>query len=121
MNKCEQELTQSYESLHALGIGFQTDKVYAHHYDAMYARYLNHYRGKNLTLLEIGLGCGMPRGVGASASMWRAYFGPKANIHIIEFDKPCGKKWLATNGSKVNKTCLVEITNKNTIALLIQF
>ncbi|CAF3429628.1 unnamed protein product, partial [Rotaria sp. Silwood2] len=60
------------------------------------------------TLLEIGLGCGMARGVGASAHMWRTYFGAQASIHIIELDKRCGKKWLATNGSKVSRIHVAE-------------
>jgi hypothetical protein len=99
-------------SLHELGMRFRTDKSYGHHYDIMYERYLKQYCGQNFTLLEIGLGCSTPLGVGSSAHMWRAYFGAQANIHIIEIDKACGKNWFATSGSRVSRMHIVVIGEK---------
>jgi hypothetical protein len=108
---CTKELPGS--SLHELGNRFKTDKAYGHHYDVLYEKYVKEYRGQNFTLLEIGLGCGMFYGEGASAHMWRAYFGPQANIHIIEFDKSCGENWLAAkNGSKVSRMHVVVLGEK---------
>jgi hypothetical protein len=109
-SNCTKELPKP--SLHELGMRFRTDKSYGHHYDVMYERYLKQYRGQNFTLLEIGLGCGTPLGVGASADLWRAYFGAQANIHIIEIDKACSENWLAKGGSKVSRMHIVVIGEK---------
>jgi hypothetical protein len=78
-----------------------TDKVTIHHYNIMYEKYLRKYVGSNLTLLEIGLGCGMNYGTGASARVWREYLGPRANIHFIEFNKACAEAWYKVHGKEV--------------------
>ena len=80
-------------SLLTLGTRFKTDKVFHHHYEVMYEKYFSSYRNKRFKFLEIGLGCGQMHGTGASAKMWRAYFGLMADIHFIEFDKQCGEEW----------------------------
>ena len=80
-------------SLLTLGTRFKTDKVFHHHYEVMYEKYFSSFRNKRFKFLEIGLGCGQMQGTGASAKMWRAYFGPLADIHFIEFDKQCGEDW----------------------------
>jgi hypothetical protein len=90
------------KSLVRLGKKYRTSKGRIHHYTRFYQRYLKKYRDTNFHLLEIGLGCGMPWGVGASAAMWREYFGPKANIHFIEYDKQCGDEWMNESGREVN-------------------
>jgi hypothetical protein len=84
-----------------LGIKYQTDKVTYHHYDKMYEKYLRKYIESDITLLEIGLGCEMIYGPGASAYLWRHYFGNRANIHFIEFNQNCGKEWYKNHGKKV--------------------
>ncbi|CAF1196701.1 unnamed protein product [Didymodactylos carnosus] len=43
-------------------------------------------------------------GVGVSAAMCREYFGPKAAIHFLEYDKTCGEKWMRERGQKLNVT-----------------
>ncbi len=84
------------------GMKYQTDKVISHHYDKMYEKYLQKYIGTNVSILEIGLGCGMEYGAGASAYVWRNYLGPQADIHFIEYDKNCGEAWYQVHGVKVN-------------------
>ncbi len=81
---------------------YQTDKVIGHHYGQLYEKYLRRYVGTNVYLLEIGLGCGMSSGTGASAYVWRNYLGPLANIHFIEFNRGCGEEWYKNHGQKVN-------------------
>ena len=88
-------------TLFDIGTKYKTDKVYKHHYERLYEKYLTPYRHTSVRLLEIGLGCGMPLGVGASASTWREYQGPNADIHIIEFDKTCGQNWMNSTGKQV--------------------
>jgi hypothetical protein len=85
-----------------IGKLYQTDKVTGHHYGQLYEKYLRRYVGTNVYLLEIGLGCGMHYGAGASAYVWRNYLGPLANIHFIEFDRRCGEEWYKNHGQKVN-------------------
>jgi hypothetical protein len=89
------------KSLFDIGTKFQTDKIYTHHYETLYEKYLSRYRDTSMRLLEIGLGCGMSRGVGSSAQTWREYLGHKAELHFIEIDEICGKKWESTTGKEV--------------------
>ncbi|CAF1181467.1 unnamed protein product [Didymodactylos carnosus] len=91
-------------SLVQLDKKYRTSKGLVHHYTRFYERYFRAYRGTNVKLLEIGLGCGMSWGVGVSAAMWREYFGPKATIHFLEYDKTCGEKWMLERGQKLNVT-----------------
>lgn len=93
-------------SLFDIGMKYATDKVYAHHYENLYEKYLSHYRNTSVRLLEIGLGCAMKRGVGASAQTWREYLGPKADLHFLELNKVCGKKWYLRTGKKVRNEVL---------------
>jgi len=85
-----------------IGTAYRTDKVTIHHYEKMYEKYLRKYVGSNVSLLEIGLGCGQSYGAGASAYLWRIYLGPKANLHFIEYDQKCGEEWYKLHGHKVN-------------------
>ncbi|CAF1061583.1 unnamed protein product [Adineta steineri] len=87
-----------------VSLTYKTDKVTTHHYDILYEKYLSKYVGSNVILLEIGLGCGMPYGPGASAYVWRYYLGPLANIYFLEFDRRCGEEWYKSHGHKVNVT-----------------
>lgn len=46
-----------------------TDKVTSHSYEFIYKKYLGMWRTQQLKFLEIGLGCNMHYGPGASASV----------------------------------------------------
>ncbi|CAF1341112.1 unnamed protein product [Adineta ricciae] len=83
---------------------FKTDKVYLHHYERFYEKYLSQYRDTSVRLLEIGLGCDMIQAIGASARTWREYLGGQAEIHILEIDMKCGEKWFSTIGKQINVT-----------------
>jgi hypothetical protein len=76
----------------SLGEKYGTDKVTFHHYYHMYEKYLSPRRCDNLIFLEIGLGCDMTYGPGASYRLWLEYF-PNAKIYFIEYDDQCVKKW----------------------------
>ncbi|KAI7846177.1 hypothetical protein COHA_000347 [Chlorella ohadii] len=69
-----------------------TDKVGAHAYHYLYNRYLPHARLHDLNILEIGLGCNMEYGAGASLKIWRALL-PCANISFIDYDAACAEKY----------------------------
>lgn len=89
------------ETFTALGMKYGTDKVTFHHYELMYEKYLKKYQNMDITMLEIGLGCGMAYDPGMSAFVWREYFGPGATIHFIEYDRKCGEAWYNKTGKKV--------------------
>eukprot|EP00392_Amoebophrya_sp_AT5.2_P004504 g4512.t1 len=72
-----------------------TDKVRSHRYQDLYGRYLpekftdDALRRKRF--LEIGLGCTMAYGPGASATIWvNMGF---TNVHFLEFDSNCVAKY----------------------------
>jgi hypothetical protein len=54
----------------------------AHEYAPLYARHLGPLRDRELNVLEIGLGCGMPV-EGASIALWRRYL-PCAKLFMME-------------------------------------
>ena len=56
----------------------------AYHY--MYTRYLAHARFHQLNILEVGLGCDMRYGAGASLRLWRAYL-PCSRISFVEYNE----------------------------------
>src|ERR1700753_3741760 len=60
----------------------------------MYPKYLEPYRDKHLKMLEIGLGCDMEYGPGASFYTWLEYF-PYVDLYFIEYDAVCAEKWAA--------------------------
>jgi hypothetical protein len=57
---------------------------------------------KPIRFLEIGLGCGMPWGAGASVEMWHNLFRPplKLELHILELDRPCSEKWTSAHRTR---------------------
>ena len=71
-----------------------TDKVTAGHalgghaYNLMYGMFLHPLRHKSLKMLEIGLGCGMTYGAGASAHLWRTLL-PEAELWEAEIAEKC--------------------------------
>lgn len=56
----------------------------AYHY--AYTRYLVHARYRPMHILEIGLGCNMGYGPGASLKLWKAYL-PCTKISYVEYNK----------------------------------
>ncbi len=54
-----------------------------HHYFDIYERFLSPFRGRPVTLLEIGVY------QGGSLEMWRAYLGPQARVVGIDIDPTC--------------------------------
>lgn len=76
------EETESYKSYLKSEYESIKHSTYFHCYD----HFFSHYRGKNITFVEIGvLG-------GGSLFMWRDYFGPNARIIGVDFN-PNAKKW----------------------------
>jgi len=53
------------------------------HYFEVYERHFSRYRGKEITILEIGVS------QGGSLQMWKNYFGSKAKIYGIDIDSKC--------------------------------
>jgi len=71
-----------------------SDKFNDHTYQNMYGKHLHpymlnaHHLGITVKLFEIGLGCGMGYGPGASAEIWRALY-PKADLWFAEYNGNC--------------------------------
>jgi hypothetical protein len=53
------------------------------HYFDVYDRHLSRFRGRPITLVEIGVAGG------GSVEMWKVYFGPDARIVGIDIDREC--------------------------------
>jgi hypothetical protein len=74
-----------------------TDKVAVHSfgrlYDAYFSREVAHSEVK---LLEIGLGCGLPSGPGASALIWPKVF-PNGEFWFADIDKQCVEEYWNSN------------------------
>jgi hypothetical protein len=70
-----------------------TDKVTTHAYHRIYGTFLlPFYEAKpNMKFLEIGLGCDMGYGPGASVKLWKQLF-PKAELWEGEFNAECVEK-----------------------------
>ncbi|UJR38307.1 hypothetical protein I4U23_030977 [Adineta vaga] len=113
----KQKLNRS--SFFDIGMKYKTDKVFIHHYERLYEKYLSQYRDTSVRLLEIGLGCDMVQAIGASALTWREYLGYKAEIHILEIDIECGEKWYSTIGKQMNIS--MHYGNQENIAFLEHF
>ena len=67
-----------------------TDKVTTHTYEIMYGTHLLPYYHQHpkMKMLEIGLGCDMNYGPGASTWLWKELF-PEAELWEAEFDGRC--------------------------------
>eukprot|EP00966_Prymnesium_polylepis_P209969 4862778-Prymnesium_polylepis.1 len=86
-----------------------TDKATLHAYHHTYHHYLapiawGKCRGRSvaertLRLFEVGLGCGMPNGVGGGVQAWRAILPPPIilEMHTMEYDRACGEAWAIAN------------------------
>jgi len=76
-----------------------TDKITEHAYNRMYDRFLSPIRHKDLKMLEIGLGCDMTYGPGASAKIWDAFLSSNSEIWEAEVDAAC----VAQNKEKLGR------------------
>mmetsp|Transcript_29306 Transcript_29306/g.61078 ORF Transcript_29306/g.61078 Transcript_29306/m.61078 type:complete len:569 (-) Transcript_29306:428-2134(-) len=67
-----------------------TDKITTHSYYTMYGRFLLPYyrRNPDMKMFEIGLGCDMNYGPGASVALWRKLF-PQAELWEAEYNATC--------------------------------
>jgi hypothetical protein len=59
---------------------------------SMYEHRLAPLRDQKIKMLEIGLGCDMGYGPGASYYTWLEYF-PHVDLYYIEYDAECAHKW----------------------------
>ncbi|RYE27296.1 MAG: class I SAM-dependent methyltransferase [Sphingobacteriaceae bacterium] len=81
-----------YMDFYTVGMKYGTDKVDGHLYHHMYSKYFEKTRCDKIKLVEIGLGCDMAYGPGASFYLWLEFF-PNAEIYFIEYDEACAKAW----------------------------
>ena len=99
-----------------------SDKVTVHSYGFLYDIHLSRIRaaraiqGEPVRLLEIGLGCDMYYGAGASIPIWKAYFAGNVELTVLEFDAACASSWASRNpetsvftGDQRNRDLLREI------------
>jgi hypothetical protein len=70
-----------------------TDKTQVHKYHTMYGIFLLPYAANKpkMKMLEIGLGCNMGYGPGASVALWKMLF-PQADLWEAEYVKECVDK-----------------------------
>jgi hypothetical protein len=79
-----------------------------HNYQHMYYKYFMQLvhgkcdaslpdQDRTVRILEIGLGCGMPRGPGGGVEMFHALIKPPLilDLHVMEYDQACGEQWQA--------------------------
>lgn len=102
-----------------LGVAVATDKVtqpettigMSHAYQFAYERYMRPRRCEPLSVLEIGLGCGMPyfgsdgkqvpaKVAGHSVPLWLAFL-PRAIINTFEFSEKCARAFFADDPLKI--------------------
>ena len=80
------------------------------HYFDIYERHFSKLRGKDITILEIGVF------QGGSLEMWRDYFGPKAKIYGMDINPACkaleGDNIEIFIGSQEDRTFLREVKKK---------
>ncbi|SMY24403.1 unnamed protein product [Zymoseptoria tritici ST99CH_1A5] len=88
-------------SFYEIALSHGTDKVTTHSYHHMYQKYLSPFRDVPFKMLEIGLGCDMNYGPGASYWTWLEYF-PYVDLYYIEYDAACAEKWAGnTTGATI--------------------
>ena len=68
----------------------QTDKTTTHRYQVMYGTFLLPFlqASPQAKMLEIGLGCGMVAGAGASAKLWLKLF-PTLDLWMADYEASC--------------------------------
>ncbi|UKZ73869.1 hypothetical protein TrVFT333_001523 [Trichoderma virens FT-333] len=75
-----------------IALKYGTDKVTKHQYHFMYGKYLQPLRSERVKVLEIGLGCDVPYGPGASYWTWKEYF-EDVDLYFIDNDVECTHRW----------------------------
>ncbi|RSL38367.1 hypothetical protein CEP53_014925 [Fusarium sp. AF-6] len=75
-----------------------TNKVTSHSYQFMYEKYLGPLQGRSVKFLEIGLGCNMDYGPGASYDTWLEFL-PGVDLYFIENDRICAETFNAKNSN----------------------
>ncbi|UNI23682.1 hypothetical protein JDV02_009488 [Purpureocillium takamizusanense] len=83
---------QDRSSFEQVALKYGTDKVTSHSYQDMYDKYLAPVRNSPLKMLEIGLGCNMAYGPGASYYTWLEFL-PRVELYYIESDAVCAAKY----------------------------
>ena len=93
-----------------------TDKVTTHTYQVMYGMLLLPLQAKQrkLKILEIGLGCNMEYGPGASARLWREML-PSAELWMADHDAACVESHRAELLAKGIHTVVGDQGNRSTV------
>ena len=83
-----------------------SDKVTDHSYETMYGTFLYplKFAAHTPRMLEIGLGCNMDYGPGASVQIWRQLL-PHAELWEAEYDAACVEKARAKGQLEGIKLC----------------
>ncbi|KAM0418683.1 hypothetical protein ACHAPT_012380 [Fusarium lateritium] len=97
-----------------------THKVTSHRYQFMYEKYLGPLQGKPVKFLEIGLGCNMEYGPGASYNTWTEFL-PGVDLYFIENRRGCAETFKAKNpaasiaiGDQASVKFLTQFSNEST-------
>jgi len=99
-NQSFPDLTAAFRA-HARSQPHVSDKVVTHRYESMYGPLLAPLRARTrLKMLEIGLGCNMGYGPGASVQLWRSYFADVGSFELwmAEYDAACAEKFRRSHG-----------------------
>jgi len=97
-----------------------TDKVTTHSYHIMYGIFLNLMKHHKIKFLEIGLGCDMFYGPGASSRLWNAYLHKDSEIWMADIDKTCVQKYSEQLKESNIKTLIGSQDSIETLKLWIQ-
>lgn len=69
-----------------IGLKYDNDKITYHRYDLIYPTYIEKFKGKNIKMLEIGLGS-YKDGTGYSRNMWKEYLiNPEIFVMDIDYE-----------------------------------
>jgi len=69
-----------------IGLKYDNDKIIYHRYDLIYPTYIEKFKGKNIKMLEIGLG-NYKDGTGYSRNMWKEYLiNPEIFVMDIDYE-----------------------------------
>ncbi|KAF5004557.1 hypothetical protein FDECE_8947 [Fusarium decemcellulare] len=107
-------------SFKAIALKHGLGKVIAHKYQDMYERHLRPLQGKPVKMLEIGLGCNMASGPGASYHAWLEFL-PGVDMYSIDINEKCaeGFKKMTPNariaiGDQADPSFLAQFSKEST-------